>query len=91
MSNKLKIALGIIMVLIIITIPMLGNNDEFSGTDDQAVETITSIDKNYEPWVDSVFEINDDMENMFFMLQAVMGSFVLGICLGRISNKPKVE
>lgn len=91
MSNKVKIALGMIMVLIIITIPMLQHKDEFSGTDDQAVETITLIDKSYEPWADSIFEINDEMESMFFTLQAVLGSLVLGVCLGRISNKPKAE
>ncbi|MFV0498866.1 MAG: energy-coupling factor ABC transporter substrate-binding protein [Bacilli bacterium] len=87
--KKIKILLGVVAILLIIFIPYIFIKEEFFGTDDMGVNAIYEIDKEYKPHSESIFEINDEMETMFFTLQAVLGSLGLGYCLGKISNKQK--
>lgn len=92
MNKKVKYGLIILLTLIIIAIPLVGlAGHEFAGTDDQAVGLIENLNKDYQPWFQSFFEITDEMESIFFTLQAAIGAFILGITLGKITSKKQIE
>ncbi|WP_423363454.1 energy-coupling factor ABC transporter substrate-binding protein [Mycoplasma sp. P36-A1] len=88
MNKKITYPILIIAAILLIMIPLVQlSGNEFVGTDDQAVEAITQLNQTYTPWFDNIFDISDEMESIFFTLQATIGAFVLGIALGRISSK----
>ncbi len=79
----------IIAVIVILAVPPLVMNAEFSGSDDQAEQQITEIAPDYKPWFNSILEPKSgEIESLLFALQAALGAGVVGFVLGRLtSNK----
>jgi cobalt/nickel transport protein len=82
----------IILVLIIgglLVVPQLVMpNAEFSGADDAAGNAITSIDKNYVPWFQNIFDPGE-MEGTLFHFQQAMGVGGLAVCFYYLYKKSK--
>lgn len=89
---KLSPITKIILILLIgalIVIPQIAlPNAEFSGADDGAKTAITSIDENYVPWFENIFDPGD-MEGNLFHLQQILGVGGLGICFFYLYKKSK--
>lgn len=81
------------VVLALVALPLvIAPNAEFTGTDDNAVTVIQTIDNSYLPWFNGV-QLFDSSEitSMFFALQAAIGAGVLGYYIGysrgKLTNK----
>lgn len=81
----------IIVVIVILALPPLVMNAEFSGSDDQAEQQITKIAPDYKPWFSSVLEPKSgEIESLLFALQAALGAGIVGFVLGRLTaNKTR--
>ncbi len=67
----------IIFIVIILTIiPLVVKKDaEFGGADGLAEEYISTLDPDYEPWFNSIWEPpSGEIESLLFALQAAIGS-----------------
>jgi cobalt/nickel transport protein len=65
---------------------LLHHNDgaEFSGSDDQATQLITSSTPGYHRWAEPIWEPpSGEIESLLFALQAAIGAGVLGYYFGR--------
>lgn len=95
MKNKrtLTNVILILLVLFITIIPFfVARNGEFGGSDDQAEEAITQIDKDYEPWFSPLFEpASGEIESLLFALQAAIGAGVIGYGIGYLKGKKKID
>ena len=95
MKNK-RVLTNVILLLLVVFITIIpffvAKNGEFGGSDDQAEEAITQIDKNYEPWFSPLFEpASGEIECLLFALQAAIGAGVIGFGLGYLKGKKKVN
>ncbi|VTR81530.1 cobalt transport protein CbiN [Clostridium perfringens] len=95
MKNK-RVLTNVILLLLVVFITIIpflvAKNGEFGGSDDQAEEAITQIDKNYEPWFSPLFEpASGEIESLLFALQAAIGAGVIGFGLGYLKGKKKVN
>ena len=95
MKNK-RVLTNVILLLLVVFITIIpffvAKNGEFGGSDDQAEEAITQIDKNYEPWLSPLFEpASGEIESLLFALQAAIGAGVIGFGLGYLKGKKKVN
>ncbi|HAT4264821.1 TPA: energy-coupling factor ABC transporter substrate-binding protein [Clostridium perfringens] len=95
MKNK-RVLTNVILLLLVVFITIIpffvAKNGEFDGSDDQAEEAITQIDKNYEPWFSPLFEpASGEIESLLFALQAAIGAGVIGFGLGYLKGKKKVN
>jgi cobalt/nickel transport protein len=91
-DNVLKKNLILAILLVVIAaFPLLFLKDaEFSGSDDQAKEAITQIDKNYKPWFSPIWEPpSAEIESLLFSLQAAIGSGIVCYYLGYLKGKSK--
>lgn len=89
-----KNLLLLLLVIVIAAAPLLLlKNAEFGGADGLAMDAITEIDPDYEPWADSILEPKSgEIESLLFALQAAIGTGVLAFVLGRITaKKPQVK
>jgi cobalt/nickel transport protein len=55
---------------------------EFAGSDGQAMEAVTAIRPDYQPWFGFVWEPPAEIASGLFALQAALGAGVLGYYLG---------
>lgn len=89
---KLSPITKIILILLIgalITIPQIILPDaEFSGADDAAGTAIISINENYVPWFENLFDPGEMEENLFH-LQQLLGVGGLGVCFFYLYKKSK--
>ena len=61
---------------------------EYSGTDDAAEKTISSIQKDYEPWFSPIFEpAGPEVESLLFTLQGSIGAGILFYVIGYHKGK----
>jgi cobalt/nickel transport protein len=78
--------LTIAALVVLVAVPFLmpgGSDRKFTGTDDQAMETIKEHRPDYEPWIKPVWEPpSNDVETFLFALQAAGGAAFLGYMIG---------
>lgn len=89
---KKNLILGLLVVAIAV-IPLLFVKDaEFAGSDDQAEEAITEIDKDYKPWFSPIWEPpSGEIESLLFSMQAAIGAGVVCYYFGYLKGKSKRE
>ncbi len=88
-NNTLLTLLAILITIAALFFsPATPDGEPFSGTDDQAVAMIETIQPGYRPWFDSLWEPpGGSVESLLFALQAALGSGFLGFFLGRRSAR----
>lgn len=89
-----KNLLLLLLVVFIAGAPLLLlKNAEFGGADGLAMDAITEIAPDYEPWAESILEPKSgEIESLLFALQAAIGTGIVAFILGRITaKKPQVE
>ncbi|MFV9510168.1 energy-coupling factor ABC transporter substrate-binding protein [Tepidibacillus sp. LV47] len=85
--NK-KILLSVFVLFLILFLQNFLGNLEFTGTDDQAQGVISTIDRDYQPWITNLFfEPNETMEKILFSVQAILGFGVLIYGIGFYQRK----
>ncbi len=78
-SNWLLIG-GVVLLAIL---PLVFVKGEFSGADGEAVEAITTIDPDFEPWFESIVEpASGEIESLLFSTQAAIGGGIVGYVIG---------
>ena len=83
-SNKLLILICVLLVILSLTI---ASNSTFTGTDNKATDQIQALDKNYKPWVRSIWKPpSAEVESFLFAMQAAIGAFYIGYYIGRKKN-----
>ncbi|MGM0375604.1 MAG: energy-coupling factor ABC transporter substrate-binding protein [Bacteroidota bacterium] len=66
------------LVFILAQIVISRSFSDFTGTDDQSVDTINEIAPDYEPWVETIFDFTTEQnEVILFALQAAIGIGVI--------------
>jgi len=80
-----------LLVVIIVVVPLLFvKNAKFSGSDDQAKNEISKIDKSYKPWVSPIWKPpSSEIESLLFSLQAAIGSGIICYFFGYSKGKAK--
>ena len=64
----------------------------FTGSDDQARNTIGKIDPSYKPWAKSLLEPpSSEIESLLFALQAALGAGFIGYWLGCSVTRAKYQ
>lgn len=94
MSTNKKFPINLILILMVVLlsfIPLfLVPDAEFGGADGEAETLITVINKDYEPWFDSLIEpASGEIESLLFALQAALGAGVLAYGFGYLKGKSK--
>lgn len=70
-------------------IPGLGG--DFKGSDDLGTDAISEARPGYKPWFQPLWKPpSDEVESMFFALQAAIGAGFLGYVIGRRASKKNV-
>lgn len=88
MKNKNTIILLLICALIAVIPLTFIKDSEFAGADGLAVDMISEISPDYEPWASPLFEPpGGETESLLFCLQAAIGSGVLGYCIGILKER----
>lgn len=63
----------------------------FTGSDDQATNTIGKIDPSYKPWAKSLMvPPSGEVESLLFALQAALGAGFLGYWYGSASTRARL-
>ena len=87
MSNKWKNGLMLLAVVLLVVLPLLLVNGDFSGSDDAAEGVIAEIDPGYKPWFKPLTELPGETESMLFALQAAIGAGFIGYSLGLLKGR----
>ncbi len=83
MRNSGLIIAAIILVIASLLIGGQREGAEFAGADGQAMDTVTSINPNYQPWFSPIWQPpSGEVESLLFALQAALGAGVLCYYLG---------
>jgi cobalt/nickel transport protein len=78
-SNWLLIG-GVVLLAIL---PLVLVKGEFSGADGEAEKVITTINPDFEPWFESIFEpASAEIESLLFSTQAAIGGGMVGYVIG---------
>lgn len=87
-----KNMLLLLCAAIIVFLPILINgNIEYSGTDDAAVEMISTMRPDYHPWFENIWEPSTDkMEKLLFILQGTIGGGFMIYYFRHHTSKKKV-
>lgn len=82
-----------LLVVLLAIFPLyLVNDSEFGGADGEAEEQIGEIAPDYEPWFSSIWEPpGGETESLLFVLQAVIGSLIIGYIFGYSKAKYKAN
>lgn len=93
MKKSVKNWLLFLIVIIMFSLPlMLIKDGAFEGADGQAVEVISDIDPEYQPWFSSFIEPKSgEIESLLFSLQAGIGAGVIGYFFGYMKGKRKAD
>jgi len=69
------------------------SHHEWSGADSQAENVISQLTGGaYQPWFKSIYvPPNDEIERLLFVLQAAIGSFIIGYFLGYYRALTKIK
>lgn len=94
MVNKQN-AILLLLVVLLAVVPLAFNGEsEFGGTDDQAQSVIATINPDYKPWLNALWEPpSSEVESFLFALQAAIGAGFIGYFFGyqRGRQAPKIE
>lgn len=91
-NTKIVIACLVVVVIIAVVPLLLIKGSEFGGSDGQAEEAITKIDKGYKPWFKPILEPpGGETESLLFCIQAGIGSGVFGFGLGYLVCRKKYK
>lgn len=88
MLNRQNIIL-LFLVVVLAAAPLVFQKEaSFGGSDDQAQETIASVNPDYKPWMSVIWEPpSSETESFLFALQAAIGAgfigYFFGYCRGR--------
>ncbi len=76
--------LAAVVLVVVVSLIVGGGREgaEFAGTDGQAMEAVTELRPDYEPWFNAVWEPEGEIASLLFALQAALGAGVLGYYLG---------
>lgn len=89
--KKNLILIAIVIVLAVVPL-FMAKNAEFGGSDDQAEQAITEINKDYKPWFSSVWEPpSGEIESLLFSLQAALGAGFIGYYIGYVKGRKKKD
>lgn len=89
MLKKNIILLSFVVLLAIVPILFL-QDAEFGGADGEAEAAITEINKDYEPWFNSIWEPpSGEIESLLFVLQAAIGAGFIGYFVGFMRGRAK--
>lgn len=82
--NKKVVTIFVVCVLLIVAPFIIARNGAFEGSDDQAEELITSMNGDYEPWFESIWEPpSGEVESFLFSFQAAVGAGFIGFYIGK--------
>ena len=96
-KNIIFIAAAVAAVILLAVIPMfIVKNGDFGGADGKAEEAISTINADYKPWFESIWEPpSGEIESLLFALQAALGAgfigFYIGYVRGKASHKKQTE
>ncbi|MEW8955083.1 energy-coupling factor ABC transporter substrate-binding protein [Clostridium sp.] len=83
MKNKNLILLALCALLIVAPL-VISKEAPFEGADAEAEELITEINKDYEPWFESLWEPpSGEVESFLFAFQAAAGAGFIGYFVGK--------
>jgi len=80
-----KIWLLLLVAALIVGSVLIGSRQdgaEFAGADGQAMEVVTALNPDYQPWFELLWEPPAEIASGLFALQAALGAGVLGYYLG---------
>lgn len=92
MQNRLKLALGLLVLCVVIAVVplMLHKDSEFGGADGAAEEAILEINGDYEPWAEPILELpGPETESLLFCLQAAIGAGIVGYGFGVLKERSR--
>ena len=72
----------VILVTVSVLIGSRREGAEFAGTDGQAMAAVATLNPDYQPWFDFIWEPPPEVASGLFALQAALGAGVLGYYLG---------
>lgn len=83
----------ILLILVITIIPLLiMPNAEFGGADGAAEGIIATINPDYQPWFNNIWEPpSGEIESLLFALQAALGAGILGYYIGVKKTEAKYK
>jgi len=81
-QNSLLLALVVALMILFVLIGSRREEAEFSGSDGQAMEAVTALNPDYQPWFGFIWEPPPEIASGLFALQAALGAGVLGYYLG---------
>lgn len=83
MKKRNLILLALCALLIIVPF-VISKEAPFEGADAEAEELITEINKDYEPWFESLWEPpSGEVESFLFAFQAAAGAGFIGYFVGK--------
>ncbi|WP_033336900.1 energy-coupling factor ABC transporter substrate-binding protein [Thioalkalivibrio thiocyanodenitrificans] len=86
MSTRMNFILLLAAALIVAAPLLLSLPGDYEGADDMAQAAIEET--GYEPWFEPLWSPpSDEVESMFFALQAAGGAGLLGFVLGRVTAR----
>lgn len=89
---KKNLLLAILVVVIAIIPLVFMKNAKFSGSDDNAKQQITKIDKDYKPWFSPIWQPpSAEIESLLFAVQAAIGTGVVCYYFGYQKGKARRE
>jgi cobalt/nickel transport protein len=89
MKKTYSYIFALLVIVALVAIPLVVyQNASFAGTDDNAIQAIQSIDREYHPWYQGVklFQ-SPEIISTFFALQAALGAGFLGYYIGYSRGK----
>ena len=83
-TNLVLLSIALLLAILPLLLPLpSGLKEPFSGTDDQSRKVIVASNPDYRPWFQPLWEPpSGEIENLLFVLQAALGSGLLGYYLG---------
>ncbi len=91
--SKRTIIAGIVLIVILVTIPLLTIRDaDFGGTDDLASATIETIAPDYNTeWITNWWKPASETESALFALQAAVGGILIGYAAGYWKGRNRAD
>lgn len=88
MVNKQNVLLIILAVILAFAPLALHQEASFGGSDDQAKEVISTVNPDYKPWFNVIWEPpSDEVESFLFALQAAIGAGFIGYFFGYLRGR----
>ena len=87
------IFLGIVVIIILATIPLIIVQDsEFGGSDNLGAKTVETIAPEYDTaWITNWWTPGRETESALFALQAAIGGILIGYGFGYLRGRKKTE